>query len=89
MSDEEKSNEQMGYVERLQLKWLARMEYLLDNGLMGPTDMSTLYKFLKENGWSLDPSKLPQRLKDKLTSHLDPNELDEDEHDVIPFRRPA
>jgi hypothetical protein len=35
---------------------------------------------LKENGWSLDPSRLPQSLQDKLK--LPPPELDDDD-DVI------
>jgi hypothetical protein len=60
--------EQLAIVERLQLKWLKRMEQLLDNDEITSTDMATLARLLMTNGWNLDPSAIPQGLKDKLTT---------------------
>jgi hypothetical protein len=78
--------EQVAIAERLQLKWLERMEKLLDNGEITSTDMATLVRFLMSNGWTLDPTRLPQGLKDKLTSGMRPDDFDND-GDVIPLRR--
>lgn len=58
--------EQIEITERLQLKWLKRMEEQLDNGEITATEMSTLAGLLMRNGWNLDPSALPQSLLDKL-----------------------
>lgn len=68
---------QQEIVERLQLKWLQRMETLLDEGDLSSTDAATLYRFMSDNGWSLDPAKLPQNLKDKLTDKVKFDEEDE------------
>ena len=59
-------DEQIEIAERLQGKWLLHMERLLDNNSITSTDMATLCRWLMANGWSLDPSKLPQPLRDKL-----------------------
>lgn len=74
MADTEKQQE---IVERLQILWLERMEQLLIDGEMTSTDAATLYRFLSDNGWTLDPSKLPSKLKDKLTDSVKFNEEDE------------
>lgn len=58
--------EQLDVAERLQGKWLLHMEKMLDAGTITSTDMATLCRWLMANGWSLDPSKLPQPLRDKL-----------------------
>jgi hypothetical protein len=68
---------QQEIVERLQLKWLKRMEDLLDKGELSSTDAATLYRFMSDNGWSLDPSKLPQDLKDKLGDPVEFSNEDE------------
>lgn len=83
-TDKEK---QLEISQRLQLKWLVRMEEMFDNGTITSTDMATLQRFLSANGWSLDPSRLPKGLKDKLTQHVSPEDLDGS--DVIPMRRKA
>ena len=62
------TQEQIKIVERLQLLWLQRMEKLLTDGLLTSTDAATLYRFMADNGWVLDPAKLPSNLKDKLES---------------------
>jgi hypothetical protein len=59
--------EQFEIAERLQTKWLRRMEVMLDSGDITSTDMATLYRFLSDNGWVVDPDKLPETLKQKLT----------------------
>jgi hypothetical protein len=69
--------QQQAIVERLQLKWLERMEALLDEGALTSTDAATLYRFMADNGWSLDPAKLPQSLRDKLTDSVKFDEADE------------
>jgi hypothetical protein len=59
---------------RLQAKWLQRMEFLIDHGLATSTDLATLARVLLQNGWSLDPKKLPKGLQ-SLVSKV---EFDED-----------
>lgn len=59
---------QVEIAERLQMLWLQRMEYLLASGEITSTDMATLARVLLSNGWNLDPSAVPQGLRDKLTS---------------------
>jgi hypothetical protein len=68
---------QQEIVERLQLLWLQRMETLLIAGELSSTDAATLYRFMSDNGWSLDPSKLPQELKDKLGAPVEFSNEDE------------
>lgn len=76
---------QIEITERLQMKLLDRFEKALDEGTITSTDMATLTRLLSQNGWSLDPSKLPQNLRALLTSHVDPEELDDEQ--VIPITR--
>lgn len=83
----ENKDEQVAIAERLQLKWLRRMEELIDAGTITSTDMATLVRFLTVNGWTLDPSRLPKGLKDKLTSGMSPEDFDDG--DVLPMRRQA
>lgn len=70
---------QIEIAERLQVKMLKRWETLLDNDLLSPTDAATLARLLAQNGWSLDPQKLPEGLRSKLTEHIDPREFSEDD----------
>ena len=62
--------EQVEITERLQTLWLKRMEALLEAGEITSTDMATLARFLMMNGWSVDPAKLPEKLRDKLTNKI-------------------
>jgi hypothetical protein len=77
VSGEQKDNaqEQLEIAERLQLKLLQRFEALIDQGEMSSTDAATLTRLLAANGWNLDPKKIPQRLRDKLTKVV---EFDDD-----------
>jgi len=79
--------EQAEIARRLQTKWLLRVEDLLDSGRLTSTDLATIARVLLQNGWTLDPSKLPQDLANQITSQVDPKVLDEE--DVIPLRKKA
>lgn len=80
-TSEHERRTQVDITERLQLKWLTRMEYMIDNGLMSSTDMATLARFLMQNGWNVDPARMPKGIRDKLTTHFSAEDLDDD--DVI------
>lgn len=77
---------QVALKERLESKWLQHMEKLLDEGTITSTDMATLARVLLQNGWTLDASKIPAKLRDKLTTHVSPEEL---EDDVFPIHKRA
>jgi hypothetical protein len=79
------SKKQLEIVEELQLLWLNHMKTLLENGLATSTDLATLSRFLMQNGWTLDPAKLPEALRSKLTSPIpDDSEM---EDNILPFRQ--
>jgi hypothetical protein len=80
--------EQVEIAERLQVLWLKRMESLLESGEITSTDLATLARVLLSNGWNLDPSKLPERLRQKLTESVAFDD-DDESGGVIPIRRHA
>lgn len=84
MSAQEDRDKQLEIAEGLQLKLLKRFDDMLEDGSITSTDLATLTKLLTQNGWSLDPTRLPQKLRDKLTSTLDPEDLN-DTGRVIPL----
>ncbi len=65
------NKDQVEIAARLQLKWLERMEQLLESGEITSTDMATLARVLLSNGWNLDPQTIPTSLREKLTTSLD------------------
>lgn len=75
------SNAQLDKAEKLQDLLLDSFLDLFKRKDETAADRATLLKMLKENGWSLDPSRLPQSLRDKLTLS-DPSVLDEDD-DIV------
>lgn len=75
----EPKDQQVEIAERLQLLWLQRMETMFNEGTITSTDMATLVRFLTANGWNLDPARIPKGLRDKLTTHLNPDDLDEED----------
>lgn len=79
--------QQTDLAERLQTKWLDRMEKMIDDGTATATDMATLARVLLANGWSIDPKDVPQQLRDKLTSKVSAEELDDD--GILPMRKKA
>ena len=77
MAEKLTQSEQVEVAERLQTKWLLHMEKLLDSGTITSTDMATLARLLMASGWSLDPSKVPEKLMNKLIDTLDESEFEE------------
>jgi hypothetical protein len=63
--------EQVEIGRRLQTRLLEYFEGKLDDKTISPTDVSTLTRLLKDNGWSLDPSQLPDAIRGlvKLDKH--------------------
>jgi hypothetical protein len=86
MASKEEKEKQIAISERLQTRWLEHMEKLLTDGSITSTDLATLSRFLMANGWTLDVTRLPQGLKDKLTSGISPDDFSND-GDVIPIHR--
>jgi predicted DNA-binding ribbon-helix-helix protein len=86
MSDSQTA--QIEIAERLKLKVLEHLEKKLDDKEINATELASAIRLLSQNGWSLDPTRLPQRLKDKLTETFDPTVVDADDK-VIPIRRKA
>ena len=72
--------DQVEIAKRLQMKWLRRMEHLLDSGEITSTDMATLARVLLQNGWSLDPNDLPQTLRNKLTKKVSFDDMEDEYH---------
>lgn len=58
--------EQVEQARRVQKLLLDSFENMLKDGSMTPTDRSTLTRFLERNGWTLDPSMLPDHLRDMV-----------------------
>jgi hypothetical protein len=84
--NEDRKQKQIDIAERLQDLLLAEFERKLESGELSDTGLSTLSRLLMQNGWTIDPSRLPHGLKDKLTQSHDPNAFDEDDDDVLPMR---
>jgi hypothetical protein len=80
MADKQK---QIELAERLQDMLLLYFETKLKEGTLTDTGAATLARLLMANGWSLDPSRLPTTIKDKLTRTIDPTQFTEDDVDVI------
>lgn len=83
MADTKK--QQIDIAERLQLALLKYFEKKLEDDppTLSDTGAATLARLLMQNGWSIDPAKLPTGLKDKLLSGVDPTQLSDDDVDVI------
>ena len=58
--------EQVELGKRLQTLLLAYFEEKLTDKTISPTDVSTLTRLLKDNGWTIDPSQLPDALKNMV-----------------------
>lgn len=78
--------EQIEIAERLKLKVLQHLEEKLNDKSINATELASILRTLEHSGWSLDPTRIPSRLKDKLTTSFDPDKIDEDDK-VIPIRR--
>jgi len=83
MSNTERQLKQAALAELLQDKLLQYFEKKLDGDALTDTGAATLARLLMANGWSLDPNRLPQGIREKLTRTVDPTELTDDDVDVI------
>ena len=79
---------QIELTKKLQAGLLRTYLRRLEAGTISDTGLANLQRLLKENGWSLDPKQMPVDLKDMLTTHVSPEDLDDDD-DVLPLRRKA
>jgi hypothetical protein len=75
--------EHLQILKRMQTKILKEYERRLDEGVISDTGLKDLAKMVRDAGWNLDPSKVPQTLKDKLTQNIDPSALDDMDDDVV------
>jgi hypothetical protein len=80
-SDKEKH---LTLAEELQTLWLEDMVEQYKNRTISSTDRATLIRFLSQNGFSVDPARMPTGLKDKLTSGVSPKDF-EDDGKVLPI----
>lgn len=78
-----KKEDQIARAERIQEKLLERWERLLDSGEVSSTEVAVITKMLRDSGWTLDPARLPQGIKDKLTADIDPTQFDDDDADIL------
>ena len=82
-SSSERTLKQIDLAEKLQDKLLEYFQKRLDDNSLTDTGAATLARLLSANGWSLDPARIPQSIKDKLTSTVSPSDLSDDDVDVI------
>lgn len=82
MVNPKETKEQLDIAERLQLFWLQRMERLFESEEITSSDMNVLARVLMASGWTLDPSRISDNLKDKLKNLPEEIPFDEDEYDV-------
>lgn len=75
--------EVLDIVEKLKLGVLKEFQRKLEDKSLSGTDLSTLVRLLEHNGWVLDPSRIPQGLKDKLLSTIDPKKFSKDDADAV------
>lgn len=68
--------EQVAKAQKLQTLLLLTYERRLERGTLSDTGLAALQRLLDANGWSLDPARIPQSLKDKLTSKVSAKDLD-------------
>lgn len=83
MASIEQKQQQIAIADRLQLMLLEYFEKKLNDDTLTDTGAATLARLLSANGWSIDPNTLPQGVRDKLTSTVDPNDFDDDDLDAI------
>lgn len=86
MTMDDRQKHQIDMAEKLQDMLLEAYARRLDAGTLSDTGLGQLQKLLMQNGWSLDRNLLPESLKSKLTSEVDPEELEDNDPDVIALR---
>lgn len=68
-----KKKEHIEKAEKLQDLLLDNFIKLFQENEATATDRATAIRFLTDNGWDLDPARVPQELKDKLTRKVEPD----------------
>lgn len=71
--------QQVEIAEALQLQLLQWFKDHMESEQMTATDRATLARLLMQNGWTIDPAKLPEELRNKLTTDLRPEDFDDEE----------
>jgi hypothetical protein len=79
--------DQISLAEQLQAMVLRTFSTRLEHNTISDTGLATLVRMLAANGWSIDPRSVPKNLADKLTTKVDPAELDADLDNVYPIHR--
>lgn len=74
--------EQKELAAELQGEVLKSWRDCLKNGTATAADRKAIADFLKGNGWSLDPSKVPQGLKDLMTNRVKPEDVGGDDPEL-------
>jgi hypothetical protein len=74
---------QIAIADRLQAALLRTYELRLKKGTITGTELAALQRLLQANGWALDPAKVPEGLKEKLTSKIDPKDFDDDDEPQV------
>jgi hypothetical protein len=84
LNNRRSSDEARSLADKLGVLLLQDFLKLASEGGLTPTDRKTLYQMLKEGGFSLDPSRLPDDLRGMML--CDPTEdlkdEDEDNEDI-------
>ena len=62
--------EQIDLLDEIQTLLLKDLVKQLKDETTTSTDRATIIRMLKDFGWDLDPSRVPQALKDKLTKQV-------------------
>lgn len=81
MAKPPKNAGEIAKLERLRSLLLDNFTTLAESNELTPTDRRTLATLLKDNGMLLDPSALPQSLRDQLPASMRP---DADLHEDAP-----
>lgn len=81
MAKTPKNAGEIAKLERLRSLLLDNFTTLAESNELTPTDRRTLATLLKDNGMLLDPSTLPQSLRDQLPASMRP---DADLHEDAP-----
>lgn len=83
MADSNRREGQIDLSQQLQDMLLRAYKDRLEAGTISDTGLGQLQKLLMSNGWSLDPAQIKRELGEQLTSRVDPEELDDEDPDVI------
>lgn len=82
--DKQKLKEQQEIAAELQMALLKDLKTVFETpGKATAADRMVLYRILRDNGWNLDPSKLPKELQDLVKNLGDPKNIEEEDEAVV------